>query len=85
MSDSRRRIEALRAKADSTTFPAEAAALRAKADELEAALPPSPVRGDPGCVIMGNKISFTDVWGNSFFEDGTIVTTGQGVTITINL
>ena len=39
MSDTRRRIAALRAKAASTTFPAEAAALRAKADELEAALP----------------------------------------------
>lgn len=39
MSDRRRKIEALRAKADSTTFPAEAAALRAKADELAAQEP----------------------------------------------
>lgn len=39
MSDRRRKIEALRAKAESTTFPAEAAALRAKADELAAQEP----------------------------------------------
>lgn len=36
------RIAQLRAKADSTTFPAEAAALRAKADELEAREPKRP-------------------------------------------
>ncbi len=42
MSDRRRRIEALRAKADSTTFPAEAEALRAKADELAAKEPQRP-------------------------------------------
>lgn len=35
------RIAQLRAKADSTTYPAEAAALRAKADELEASQPAS--------------------------------------------
>jgi len=33
------RVRLLRAKADSTTFPAEAQALRAKADELEAKCP----------------------------------------------
>ena len=44
MSDPRRRIAALRAKAESTTFPAEAAALRAKADEMEAAQPKIPSR-----------------------------------------
>lgn len=42
MTDRRRKIEALRAKADSTTFPAEAAALRAKADELAAQEPKRP-------------------------------------------
>lgn len=40
----RRRVQALRAKAESTTFPAEAEALRAKADELEKSLP-QPERG----------------------------------------
>ena len=39
MADRRRQIAALRAKADSTTFPAEAEACRAKADELEAIEP----------------------------------------------
>lgn len=41
VSDNRRRIAALRAKAASTTFPAEAASLRAKADELEGKQAPS--------------------------------------------
>ena len=44
--DLRRKIAALRAKADSTTFPAEAEACRAKADELEASLPK---RQEPHC------------------------------------
>jgi hypothetical protein len=39
MSDDRERIRALRAKAKSTEFPAEAEALEAKARELEAKLP----------------------------------------------
>lgn len=43
MADRRRQIAALRAKAASTTFPAEAEALRAKADELEAK--EAPIRG----------------------------------------
>ena len=88
MSDPRRRIEALRAKADSTTFPAEAAALRAKADEFEASLPPAQVihpGTDPGCVIMGGRITFGDYWGNNFFPGGTTVTqTTHGFTITFN-
>lgn len=39
MADRRHQIAALRAKAASTTFPAEAEACRAKADELEALEP----------------------------------------------
>lgn len=38
----RRQAKQLRAKAESTNFPAEAAALVAKAAEIEAALPPEP-------------------------------------------
>lgn len=74
MSDSRRRIEALRAKAASTTFPAEAQALRAKADELEASLPPPPV--DPGCVYVSD-------WGNGFgfySTTGSVTQTYTGIT-----
>jgi hypothetical protein len=48
MSDRRRKIEALRAKADSTTFPAEAAALRAKADELAKQEPVADRRAQSG-------------------------------------
>ena len=75
MSDPRRRIAALRAKAESTTFPAEAAALRAKADELEASLPPEPQR-EPELVLH-----FTfDTTGNTFVN-GTTAYAYSGWTI----
>ncbi len=69
MSDRRRIIAALEAKAASTTFPAEAEALRAKADELRADLPPEPRYTPPAGIMDGTLTgwfagySVGDLWG----------------------
>jgi hypothetical protein len=78
MSDRRRQIAALRAKADSTTFPAEAEACRAKADEL-AALEPAPKVQDgpvlaPGNFFYGQSIKFS-------FSPGDLFNAAGGVTV----
>lgn len=52
------RIAQLRAKADSTTFPAEAKALRAKADELEAKQPKQPSYSGQGMTVRDIQAEF---------------------------
>lgn len=54
MTDRRRKIAALRAKADSTTFPAERESLLAKAAELEGQEPPRTPPKPPPAWMQGN-------------------------------
>jgi hypothetical protein len=87
VADRAHQIAALRAKAASTTFPAEAEACRAKADELEA-LEPKPVYEHVGGTNhfenldwTGMKFSFRtgDLW-----DAAGGVTASQRIQVTVN-
>ncbi len=80
MADRRRQIAALRAKAESSTFPAEAEACRAKADELEA-LEPAPSYVPPSPLMTGAGI-WGDMGGITIRFNTTGPTIGQQVTVT---
>jgi hypothetical protein len=90
MADYRELIRKLRAKADSTTFPAEAATFRKRADEIEAkhCRPAEPA--PPPFFLFGSS-NFTGNFRNgaartttSAPREATGFTTANGVRVTFN-